>query len=235
MDTTTENIDAGELHKFSQLASRWWDQDGELKTLHDINPLRLDYIDERAQLAGKDVLDVGCGGGILTEAMAMRRAQVTGIDAAEEPLKVARLHDAGSNAGAEYICSTPEEYARDHGGSFDVVTCLELLEHVPAPQRVVEACSRLVRPGGHVFFSTINRNRKSYLYAILGAEYVLKLLPKGTHEHSRFITPAELASWGRDCGLSIQDITGLTYNPLTKRYGLDNDIDVNYLVHARVR
>ena len=233
MDIDTDNVDLRELRKFSQIASRWWDLDGDLKTLHDINPLRVDYIDDRAELAGKRVLDVGCGGGILAEGMAARRAHVTGIDAAEDPLIVARLHRAESNAEIDYIQVLTEDYAREHGPSFDVITCLELLEHVPDPQSIIESCARLVRPGGHLFFSTINRNPKSYLFSIIGAEYLLKLLPQGTHEYARFIQPAELAGWARGCELRICDITGLTYNPLSGSYALGKDIDVNYLVHAR--
>lgn len=233
MNDLSENVDPQEIHKFKQLAARWWDPHGALKTLHDINPLRLDYVDQRAGLAGRDVIDVGCGGGILAEAMGQRAARVTAIDVADEPLTVARLHQAESGTNVTYIQSTPEALASQHKGSFDIVTCMELLEHVPDPSRVVKACAHLARPGGHLFFSTINRTPKAYLFAVIGAEYVLNMLPQGTHDYSRFIKPAELAAWCRANASHLVDITGLRYNPITRRYALGRDVDVNYFVHAR--
>ncbi len=226
------NVDPLELEKFSQLAHRWWDPHAEFKPLHDINPLRLDYIDGIAGLRGQRVLDVGCGGGILAEAMAARGARVTGIDLAEKPLKVAQLHLLESGREVEYRLVAPEALAREAAGNFDVVTCMELLEHVPDPALTVQACSDLVRPGGHVFFSTINRNLKSYLLAVIGAEYVLKLLPRGTHDYARFIRPSELATACRQAGLEVQGITGMTYNPSTRIYALGPDAAVNYILHA---
>jgi 2-polyprenyl-6-hydroxyphenyl methylase/3-demethylubiquinone-9 3-methyltransferase len=226
------NADQGELAKFDAMAYSWWDPDGEFKALHDINPLRADYIDRRAGLAGKRVVDLGCGGGILAEAMAQRGAQVTGIDLVETSLEVARLHRLESGVEVTYERATPEAYADGHPGAFDLVTCLEMLEHVPQPASVLRACARLVRPGGHVFLSTINRNPKSYLFAILGAEYVLRLLPRGTHRYRGFIRPSELAAWARAAGIEVRDIVGLTYNPLTRTYRLGLDVDVNYLVHG---
>jgi len=220
------NADPAELEKFSRLASRWWDPQGEFRPLHEINPLRLGWIEGHARLDGKDVLDVGCGGGILTEAMARRGARVTGIDLSEKALSVAQLHLHESKLDIRY-----EKIAiEDCGGEFDVVTCMELLEHVPDPASMVAACARLVRPGGHVFFSTINRNPKSYLFAVVGAEYVLGLLPKGTHDYQRFVKPSELAAWCRASGLSSDELIGMTYNPLTQRYSLGRDCDVNYLL-----
>jgi 2-polyprenyl-6-hydroxyphenyl methylase/3-demethylubiquinone-9 3-methyltransferase len=227
------NADPQELSKFSELAHRWWDEHGEFKPLHAINPLRLDWIDGLAPLRGRRVLDVGCGGGILAEAMATRGAQVTGIDLAEKPLKVAMLHGMESGSGVDYRLIAAEALALEAPESFDVVTCMEMLEHVPDPASIVRACSQLVRPGGSVFFSTINRNPKSFLFAIVGAEYVLRLLPRGTHEYARFIRPSELAAHCRAAGLAIADITGMTYNPLTKVYALGRDVDVNYLVATR--
>jgi 2-polyprenyl-6-hydroxyphenyl methylase/3-demethylubiquinone-9 3-methyltransferase len=232
MTESAANIDAREVAKFEELAHRWWDPHSEFKPLHDINPLRLDYIDQRAGLADKQVLDVGCGGGILSESMAQRGARVTGIDAGETPLAVARLHLHESGLAVDYQQTTAEDMARQHAGTFDIVTCLEMLEHVPDPGSVIRACSELVKPGGHVFFSTINRNPKSFLFAIVGAEYVLNMLPKGTHEYARFIRPSELAGWIREAGLELVDITGMSYNPLNKRYSLGKDVDVNYLVHC---
>ncbi|MGI0116938.1 bifunctional 2-polyprenyl-6-hydroxyphenol methylase/3-demethylubiquinol 3-O-methyltransferase UbiG [Zooshikella sp. RANM57] len=230
---TDNNVDADEIAKFEALASRWWDRNSEFKPLHDINPLRLNFIDERASLAGKKVLDVGCGGGILSESMALRGAQVQGIDMGEAPLTVAKLHCLESGANVEYTQTTAEALAQEKPGYFDVVTCLEMLEHVPDPSSVIKACSQLVKPGGHVFFSTINRNPKSYLFAIVGAEYVLKILPKGTHDWSKFLRPAELARWVRAAGLQPQTMTGMTYNPITKHYKLDkHDVSVNYLLHT---
>lgn len=228
------NVDRAEIAKFEALASRWWDRNSEFKPLHEINPLRTNWIDERVGLAGKKVLDVGCGGGILAEAMAQRGAQVTGIDMGEAPLAVARLHQLESGVSVEYEQSTAEEFAEQHAGTFDVVTCLEMLEHVPDPGSVIRACARLVKPGGQVFFSTINRNPKSFLFAIVGAEYVLRMLPRGTHEFAKFIRPAELGGWIRDAGLDLQDITGLTYNPLTRTYKLGSDVDVNYMVYCQL-
>jgi 2-polyprenyl-6-hydroxyphenyl methylase/3-demethylubiquinone-9 3-methyltransferase len=226
------NVDPLELEKFSQLAHRWWDPGAEFKPLHDINPLRLDHIDGIAGLRGLRVLDVGCGGGILAEAMTARGARVTGIDLAEKPLKVAQLHLLETGLEVEYRLIAPETFAREAPGSFDVVTCMELLEHVPDPAATVQACSDLVRPAGHVFFSTINRNLKSYLLAVVGAEYVLKLLPRGTHDYASFIKPSELAGMCRGAGLQVSRVTGMTYNPLTKAYALGADADVNYIIHA---
>jgi 2-polyprenyl-6-hydroxyphenyl methylase/3-demethylubiquinone-9 3-methyltransferase len=229
--STTANIDHAEIDKFDQLASRWWDTNSEFKPLHEINPLRLDYIDDHASLAGKRVLDVGCGGGILAESMAARGADVTGIDMGEAPLEVARLHLLESGLKVDYRNSTAEALAEDHAAAFDVVTCMEMLEHVPDPASVIRACATLVKPGGHVFLSTINRNPKSYLFAIVGAEYLLRMLPKGTHDYAKFIRPAELARWIRAAGLESKAMTGLAYNPLTGVYRLDpKDVDVNYMV-----
>ena len=229
MNAANHNVDQGEISKFEELASRWWDPQSEFKPLHDINPLRLDYIDQRASIKGKRVLDVGCGGGILAESMAMRGAQVTGIDMGEAPLSVARLHKLESGVEVDYQRITAEEMAAQHAGRFDVVTCMEMLEHVPDPASTIAACASLVKPGGHVFFSTINRNPKAYLFAVIGAEYVLNLLPKGTHEYNKFITPAELDSWARDAELQVGDMTGMSYNLLTKKYKLGSDLDVNYI------
>ena len=233
--SSTANVDRAEVRKFEELASRWWDPNSEFKPLHDINPLRLDYIDRHAGgLAGKRVLDVGCGGGILSEAMAARGAEVTGIDMGEAPLEVARLHLLESGLEVDYRRMPAEELAAAEPAAFDVVTCMEMLEHVPDPASVIRACHDLVKPGGRVFFSTINRNPKAYLFAIVGAEYLLRLLPKGTHDYRRFIRPSELARWSRAAGLDTTDLTGLTYNPLTGRYRLDpDDVDVNYLVTCR--
>ncbi|WP_297527207.1 bifunctional 2-polyprenyl-6-hydroxyphenol methylase/3-demethylubiquinol 3-O-methyltransferase UbiG [Thiohalobacter sp.] len=230
MTEAAHNVDPGEIRKFEALAARWWDPESEFKPLHDINPLRLDYIEQRAGLAGKRVIDVGCGGGLLAEGMAARGAQVTGIDMGEAPLSVARLHLLESGLEVDYRQATAEAMAREAPAAFDVVTCLEMLEHVPDPASVVRACATLVKPGGQVFFSTINRNPKSYLFAIVGAEYVLKLLPRGTHDYRKFIRPAELARWARDTGLEVADITGMSYNPFTRVYSLGRDTDVNYLM-----
>jgi len=225
------NIDPDEIAKFEELASRWWDKESEFKPLHDINPLRVGFIDRYAQLGGKRVLDVGCGGGILAESMAQRGADVTGIDMGEAPLKVAKLHGLESGVKVKYQRITAEEFAAEHAGEFDVVTCMEMLEHVPDPASVVQACQQLVKPGGKVFFSTINRNPKSYLFAILGAERVLKLVPAGTHDFNKFIQPAELAAWMRLAGLDLDITNGMTYNPITKEYALSTtDVSVNYLV-----
>jgi 2-polyprenyl-6-hydroxyphenyl methylase / 3-demethylubiquinone-9 3-methyltransferase len=228
------NVDHAEVRKFEQLASRWWDPHSEFKPLHDINPLRLGYIDEIAHIAGKRVLDVGCGGGILAESMAERGAEVTGIDMGEAPLEVARLHLLESGLEVHYQHIPVEQLAQQQPASFDVVTCMEMLEHVPDPASVIRACHDLVKPGGKVFFSTLNRNPKSYLFAIVGAEYVLNMLPKGTHDFAKFIRPSELSHWTREAGLETEDIVGMTYNPLTQVYKLDpRDVDVNYLVATR--
>jgi 2-polyprenyl-6-hydroxyphenyl methylase/3-demethylubiquinone-9 3-methyltransferase len=227
------NVDQAEIAKFEELAHRWWDPESEFKPLHQINPLRLDYIDRRVGgLAGKRVVDVGCGGGILAESMAQRGAEVTAIDMGEAPLAVARLHQLESGVEVEYRQSTAEALAEAEPESFDVVTCLEMLEHVPDPASVVTACARLAKPGGHVFFSTLNRNPKSWLFAIVGAEYLLQLLPKGTHDYSKFIKPSELESWARHAGLQVRELTGMSYNPFTRTYSLGADVDVNYLVHC---
>lgn len=234
MSTSTQNVDQAEISKFEALASRWWDPHSEFKTLHDINPLRLGYIQRSVKLAGQRVLDVGCGGGILSEAMAQAGAEVTGIDMGEEPLRVAELHTLESGVEVDYRQVTAEALAEEMPGAFDVVTCMEMLEHVPDPGSVIAACAQLVRPGGHVFFSTLNRNPKSYLFAIVGAEYVLKMLPSGTHDYARFIRPSELDAWVRQTDLRITDLTGLTYNPLSRHYRLnDKDLDVNYLASCR--
>jgi 2-polyprenyl-6-hydroxyphenyl methylase / 3-demethylubiquinone-9 3-methyltransferase len=220
------NVDQAEIEKFSALAHRWWDPEGEFRPLHQINPLRLEWIAGHAELAGASVLDVGCGGGILAEAMARRGAHVTGIDLSEKALRVAELHLHESKLDIRYRKVSVEECT----GEFDVVTCMELLEHVPDPQRMVAACARLVRPGGRVFFSTLNRNAKAYLFAVVGAEYVLGLLPRGTHDYQRFIKPSELSRWSRAAGLALEELKGMTYNPLTRRYRLGEDCDVNYLI-----
>jgi len=226
------NADPAELDKFSKLAHRWWDPAGEFRPLHEINPLRLDWIARHASLEGAAVLDVGCGGGILAEAMARRGAKVTGIDLSEKALKVAQLHLLESRLAVDYENVSVEDYAAAHAGKFDAVTCMELLEHVPEPGAMAAACARLVRPGGQVFFSTINRNPKSYLFAVVGAEYVLGLLPKGTHDYLRFIKPSELSRWCREAGLRIDELIGMSYNPITKRYRLGRDCDVNYLLRT---
>jgi len=228
------NVDPAEISKFEALAARWWDPNSEFKPLHDINPLRLDYIDQRAGLAGKDVLDVGCGGGILSESMAERGARVTGIDLGAMPLRVAELHTLETGVAVIYRHIAVEALAEECPASYDVVTCMEMLEHVPDPGSVIAACARLVRPGGHVFFSTLNRNLKSYGLAIIGAEYILGMLPRGTHDFARFIRPAELAAWTRTSGLRTLDLTGMTYNPLTRTYRLNKrDLDVNYMAACR--
>ncbi len=229
-NTLTQNVDHAEVSKFEALASRWWDPDSEFKPLHEINPLRLSYIQSRVPLAGREVLDVGCGGGILSESMALAGAKVTGIDMGAEPLKVAELHTLETGVEVDYRRMPVERLAAERPASFDVVTCMEMLEHVPDPGSVIDACARLVRPGGFVFFSTLNRNPKSYLFAIVGAEYVLNLLPRGTHDFARFIRPSELDRWVRATPLRVTDITGLSYNPITRQYRLSKDIDVNYLV-----
>ncbi len=226
------NVDPQELEKFASLAHRWWDANSEFKPLHEINPLRLDYIDGLAGLQGKAVLDVGCGGGILSESMARRGAQVTGIDLGEKALKVAKLHQLESGIAVDYQLKSVESLAMERLASFDVVTSMEMLEHVPDPAAIVAACATLVKPGGHVFLSTLNRNPKSYLFAVIGAEYVLNMLPKGTHEYEKFIKPSELAGWCRNAGLEVAGMKGMSYNPLTKTYRLGEDVSVNYLVHA---
>ncbi|NVK39943.1 MAG: bifunctional 2-polyprenyl-6-hydroxyphenol methylase/3-demethylubiquinol 3-O-methyltransferase UbiG [Oceanospirillaceae bacterium] len=233
-DSRTLNIDPDEIAKFEELASRWWDRNSEFKPLHDINPLRVGYIDRIASLAGKKVLDVGCGGGILSESMAHRGAIVSGIDMGEAPLKVAKLHSLESELAIEYRQVTVEQLADERPESYDVVTCMEMLEHVPDPASIVAACAKLARPGGTLFFSTLNKNPKSYLFAILGAERLLKLVPAGTHDFKKFIRPSQLGAWIRATGLRLEDITGLVYNPLTKTYRLDpKDVDVNYMIATR--
>jgi 2-polyprenyl-6-hydroxyphenyl methylase / 3-demethylubiquinone-9 3-methyltransferase len=228
------NADPQELAKFSDLAHRWWDVDGEFRPLHQINPLRLDWIARHCRLGGARVLDVGCGGGILADAMARRGADVLGIDLAEKPLKVAQLHALeGEPASVAYRLVAAEDLAREMPGQFDAVTCMEMLEHVPDPASVVQACAGMAKPGGAVFFSTIHRNPKAFLYAIVGAEYVLSLLPRGTHEYARFIRPSELARWCREAGLELTDTRGMEYNPLTRRYRLSGDTSVNYLMACR--
>ncbi len=231
-ERTMSNVDQAEIAKFEALAHRWWDRESEFKPLHEINPLRVNWIDEHSSLAGKKVLDVGCGGGILSEAMARRGAQVTGIDMGEAPLSVARLHLLESGLEVDYRQITAESLAEESPETFDVVTCLEMLEHVPDPASVIRACHRMVKPGGQVFFSTINRNPKAYALAIVGAEYLLQLLPRGTHDYKKFIRPSELGAWSRDTGLTVKDIVGLTYNPLTKHYKLSADVDVNYMIQT---
>jgi len=224
-----ENVDELEIRKFEALAARWWDPDSEFKPLHEINPLRMSYISRRINPAGKKVLDIGCGGGILAEAMAHHGAEVTAIDMADASLSVAKLHQLESKLEIDYQKSSAEQFAKNHSGEFDIVTCLEMLEHVPEPAKVIQACHDLVKPGGIIFFSTINRNPKSYLFAIIGAEYILNLLPRGTHDYARFIKPSELAAWSRDSDLDLQDQIGMAYNPFTKKYSLEQNVDVNYI------
>ncbi|MEL7187662.1 MAG: bifunctional 2-polyprenyl-6-hydroxyphenol methylase/3-demethylubiquinol 3-O-methyltransferase UbiG [Pseudomonadota bacterium] len=231
MTETRINVDPAELAKFDALASRWWDPDGDFRPLHEINPLRLDWIRQHVDLKDMRIVDIGCGGGILTESMAAAGAKVTGIDMAEGPLAVARLHQHESGAAVEYRQTTAEDLAEAEAGQYDVVTCLEMLEHVPDPAQVIQSCHELVRPGGHVFFSTINRNPKSFLFAIVGAEYVLKLLPAGTHEYDKFIRPSELEQWARGAGLDLKDSIGMHYNPITRDYSLGGNLDVNYLMY----
>ena len=230
---TGANVDQREISKFDALAARWWDPDGEFKPLHQINPLRLGYIETRAgKLQGRKVLDVGCGGGLLAEALAAHGAAVTGLDMAESPLAVAKLHLKESGLKVDYQISTAEDWAASHAAQYDIVTCMEMLEHVPDPGAVVQACMTLVRPGGHVFFSTINRNLKAFLLAIVGAEYVLRLLPRGTHEYAKFIRPSELAAWSRQAGLELQHSAGVHYDPLSRQYRLGGNVDVNYILHC---
>lgn len=225
------NVDAAEVAKFEKLAHRWWDPQSEFKPLHEINPLRLGYIEDHAgSLNGKRIVDIGCGGGILSESMAVKGADVLGIDMGETPLSVAKLHKLESGVELEYRQCTAESLAEEMPHSFDIVTCMEMLEHVPDPASVIKACATLVKPGGKVFFSTINRNMKAYLFAIVGAEYVLQMLPKGTHDYAKFIRPSEMEAWARDAELKFTNMAGMTYNPLTKNYALGSDINVNYLV-----
>lgn len=230
MTTDTHNVDHAEISKFDQLASRWWDPNSEFRPLHEINPLRVEWINDQAPIAGKMIIDVGCGGGILAESMAARGANVTGIDMAPTPLQIAKLHLLESGQQVEYLQITAEDMAETHAGQFDIVTCMEMLEHVPDPASVVNACARLVKPGGMVFMSTINRNTKSFAMAIVGAEYILNLLPKGTHEYGKFIRPSELTAWSRAAGLATGDMTGMHYNPITRSYTLGPGVDVNYLL-----
>jgi 2-polyprenyl-6-hydroxyphenyl methylase/3-demethylubiquinone-9 3-methyltransferase len=232
-DTQTINVDDGEIAKFSALAHKWWDKTSEFKPLHEINPLRIGFIDQHSGIKDLKILDVGCGGGILSEGLAERGAQVTGIDLAEKSLKVAKLHLFESGLSVDYRKIPVEELAAAEPESYDVVTCMEMLEHVPSPASIVEACARLVKPGGWVFFSTLNRNPKSYLLAVVGAEYVLNMLPRGTHDYDKFIKPSELARMTRTVGLDTVAVTGMTYNPLTQVYKLTDDTDVNYLVATR--
>ena len=233
MTTITHNVDPGEIEKFEKLAGRWWDPNSEFKPLHDINPLRLDYIDRLAPLDSKQVIDVGCGGGLLTEGMAARGAQVIGIDMGKAPLSVARLHQHESGLEIDYQQTTAELIAAEQAGSFDTVTCMEMLEHVPDPAATITACAQLIRDDGRVFLSTINRNPKAYLFAIVGAEYLLRLLPRGTHDYSKFIRPSEMEAWAREAGLQLVDLTGMSYNPLTQEYTLGTDVSVNYLACFR--
>lgn len=228
-----DNVDPQEIARFEALAARWWDPSGDFRPLHEINPLRLGWIAERATLEGRQVVDIGCGGGILTEALAAKGADVTGIDMGEAPLEVARLHLLESELDAEYRQCTAEALAEEQPGRYDVVTCLEMLEHVPSPASVISACQTLVKPGGDVFFSTINRNAKAFMLAIVGAEYLLRMLPRGTHEYLKFIRPSELEGWARECGLELQGMTGMQYNPLTRVYRLGRDVDVNYMMHFK--
>ncbi len=232
--TTQENVDANEIKKFEDVAHRWWDRESEFKPLHEINPLRLNYIDEHASgIKGKKLIDVGCGGGILAESMALRGANVLGIDMGAAPLSVAELHALESGVdNVKYQKITVEEIADEQAGQYDVVTCMEMLEHVPDPASIIRACAKLVKPGGDIFFSTINRNPKSFALAIVGAEYIMNMLAKGTHEYAKFIRPSELESWAREAGLQLENIKGMTYNPLLQSYKLGSDVGVNYLMHC---
>lgn len=230
--TQSVNVDPAELEKFASLAHRWWDKTSEFKPLHAINPLRLKFIDDLVGLDGKRVLDVGCGGGILSESMAEKGADVTGIDLGDKALKVAKLHQLESGSKVDYRLVSVEDLAKEQPASFDVVTCMEMLEHVPDPEAIVRACAQLVKPGGSVFFSTINRNPKSYLFAVIGAEYILNMMPKGTHEYQKFIKPSELSSWASYVGLNVGQLKGMGYNPLIDHYSLGDNVSVNYLIHT---
>lgn len=230
---TEHNVDPAEIQKFEELASRWWDKEGEFKALHEMNPIRLNFINTHSPLSGKKVLDVGCGGGILTESLAHAGAMATGIDMGKAPLAIARLHAMEEELEIEYLQTTVEAYAAEQAGNYDVVTCMEMLEHVPDPASIIRACAQLVKPGGSLYFSTINRNAKSYLFAIVGAEYVTRMLPKGTHDFSKFIRPSELDIWARQAGLELADIEGVTFNPLTNMFRSSRNVDVNYMVHYR--
>lgn len=230
---TEHNVDPSEIRKFEDLATRWWDKNGEFKPLHDINPIRLNYINTGSPLSGKKVVDIGCGGGILSESMARAGATVTGIDMGKAPLSVARLHAMEEDLEIDYQQITAEQHAAENPASYDVITCMEMLEHVPDPSSVINACMQLVKPGGSIYFSTINRNAKAFMFAIVGAEYVMKLLPKGTHEYSKFIRPSELDVWARQAGLELISIEGITFNPLTNMFRSSRDVDVNYMVHYK--
>jgi 2-polyprenyl-6-hydroxyphenyl methylase/3-demethylubiquinone-9 3-methyltransferase len=230
----TLNADVLELQKFGELAHKWWDKNSEFKPLHEINPLRLNYINSLADLSGKRVLDVGCGGGILSESMYFKGADVSGIDLGEKALNVAKLHQLESGAKVSYMLTSVEQLALEQPASFDVVTCMEMLEHVPDPASIVAACAKLVKPGGAVFFSTINRNPKAYLFAVLGAEYLLNMLPKGTHDYAKFIKPSELSAWVRQNGLTVSGMRGMSYQPFTQQYSLGDDVSVNYLIHTEL-
>ena len=229
-----KNLDHDEVNKFDELAAKWWDKDGEFRPLHQINPLRVDFIEERSSMKDKKVLDVGCGGGILAEALSELGANVTGIDASENTIGVAKSHSRSIGSDVIYIQNTIEQYISSHPNEkFDVITCLEMLEHVPSPNEIIKSCSNLLKDDGNIFFSTINRNPRSYLFAVIGAEYILNLLPKGTHDYEKFIKPSELAKWIREAGLNSKETIGLSYNPITGNYWLGKDIQVNYMVHAK--
>jgi len=227
---TEHNVDPAEIQKFEELANRWWDKSGEFKALHEMNPIRLNFINSNSPLSGKKVLDVGCGGGILTESMARSGSTATGIDMGKSPLSIAKLHAMEEDLEIEYIQTTVEAHAAEQAARYDVVTCMELLEHVPDPASVINACAQLVKPGGYLYFSTVNRNAKSYLFAILGAEYIMKMLPKGTHDYSKFIRPSELDIWARQAGLELKGIEGISFNPLTNMFRSSRDVDINYMV-----
>lgn len=233
MTTAMQNVDPQEIAKFTSLAAHWWDPQGELKTLHQINPLRLRYIEEKVSLSSQRVIDIGCGGGILSESMADQGAEVTGVDLSKQVIEVAKLHQLETNNTVEYLCTSAEAIAAERPAQYDVVTCLEMLEHVPDPAAIVHACARLAKPGGHVFFSTLNRNPTSYLFAILGAEYLLKILPKNTHDYAKFIRPSELSAWARQSELTPKEMMGIAYQPFSRQFSLTDDISVNYLFYAR--